>query len=156
MAQGPLIPGLREFDRPRRGWPRWLTVVVLMLLAAVTLIVVAGFVGGVGPLRVLGQSTVPLEAVAYRSTSDPQVIEVGVSIPREGLCREDDVNVVTYERGNRIEVDGSATRSRSAACQPLTLGGELQWVPVTLRSELGSRTVIAVEGRAALEDRSEG
>ena len=63
MAQGPLIPGLREFDRPRRGWPRWLTVVVLMLLAAVTLIVVAGFVGGVGPLRVLGQSTVPLEAV---------------------------------------------------------------------------------------------
>ena len=55
---GPLIPGMREFDRPRSGWPRWLTGLVVGTLVVVALVVLAGFAGGVGPLKVLGQSTV--------------------------------------------------------------------------------------------------
>ena len=77
----PLIPGMREFDRPRSGWPRWLTGLVVGTIVVVTLIVLAGFVGGVGPLKVLGQSTVPLSAVAYRATGDETVIEVAVTLP---------------------------------------------------------------------------
>lgn len=153
MPQGPLIPGIEEFDRPRRGWPRWLTFVVLAVLGLVALVVVAGFIGGVGPLRILGQSNVPLTAVAYRELPDPLAIEVAVTTPREGLCRDDELVVVAYERGNRVEVEGSVTRSRSASCQAVTMGGDLTWVEVELASPLGERTVIAVEGREPLDRR---
>jgi len=154
MPQGPLIPGIEEFDRPKRGWPKWLTVVVVGVLLLAGLVVVAGFVGGVGPLRILGQSIVPLTAVAYRELSDPRAIEVAVATPREGLCRNDELVVVAYERGNRVEVEGSVTRSRSASCQAVTMGGDLSWVEVRLATPLGERTVINVEGREPLEQRS--
>lgn len=154
MPQGPLIPGLEEFDRPRKGWPRWLTVVVLAVIAFALLIVLAGFVGGVGPLRALGQSTVPLTTVAYRETATPNVIEVAVSAPREGLCRGDEIAVVGFERGNRVEVEATVTRSRSASCQPLTMAGDLRWSPVTLDTALGDRTVVSAQDRAALEKRT--
>ena len=154
MPQGPLIPGIEEFDRPKRGWPKWLTLVVVGVLLLGALIVVAGFVGGVGPLRVLGQSIVPLTAVAYRELPDPLAIEVAVTTPREGLCRNDELVVVGYERGNRVEVEGSVTRSRTSSCQTVTMGGELTWVQVELESALGERTVINVEGREPLEERT--
>lgn len=153
MPQGPLIPGIEEFDRPKRGWPKWLTFVVVGLLLLAGLVVVAGFVGGVGPLRILGQSVVPLTAVAYRELPDPLVIEVAVATPREGLCRNDELVVVAYERGNRVEVEGSVTRPRSASCQAVTMGGDLSWVEVRLATPLGERTVINVEGREPLEQR---
>ena len=154
MPQGPLIPGIEEFDRPKRGWPKWLTLVVVGVLLLGALIVVAGFVGGVGPLRILGQSVVPLTAVAYRELPDPLAIEVAVTTPREGLCRNDELVVVGYERGNRVEVEGSVTRSRTSSCQTVTMGGELTWVQVELESALGERTVINVEGREPLEERT--
>lgn len=154
MPAGPLIPGLEEFDRPKRGWPRWLIALVLGVVALLILVIVAGFVGGVGPLRILGQSTVPLTAVAYRTTESPQTIEVGVSVPAEGLCRTDDLVVVAYERGNRIEVEGKVIRPRSASCQAVPMGGDLMWVATGLDAPLGSRTVISVEGRTPLPDRS--
>jgi len=154
MPQGPLIPGIEEFDRPKRGWPKWLTLVVVGVLLLGALIVVAGFVGGVGPLRVLGQSIVPLTAVAYRELPDPLAIEVAVTTPREGLCRNDELVVVAYERGNRVEVEGSVTRSRTSSCQTVTMGGELTWVQVELESALGERTVINVEGREPLQERT--
>jgi len=153
VAQGPLIPGLQEFDRPKRGWPRWLTGVVLGLIGLMLLVVLAGFVGGVGPLRVLGQVSIPLDTVAYRATADQATIEVAVSAPSEGLCRDDDLTVVAYERGNRVEVEGSATRSRSSSCQALTMAGDLRWVPVTLDSALGERTVVTTDGRRPLDNR---
>ena len=154
MPQGPLIPGIEEFDRPKRGWPKWLTLVVVGVLLLGALIVVAGFVGGVGPLRILGQSVVPLTAVAYRELPDPLAIEVAVTTPREGLCRNDELVVVAYERGNRVEVEGSVTRSRTSSCQTVTMGGELTWVQVELESALGERTVINVEGREPLQERT--
>ncbi|HAN71064.1 MAG TPA: hypothetical protein DCQ36_05670 [Actinobacteria bacterium] len=156
MPTGPLIPGLEEFDRPKRGWPRWLTALVLGLVALVVLVIVAGFIGGVGPLRILGQSSVPLTPVAYRSTDSPQIIEVAVTVPSQGLCRSDDLEVVAYERGSRIEVEGSVIRPRSASCQAVPMGGDLIWVPASLDAPLGSRTVISIEGRTPLPDRSAG
>ena len=41
MAQGPLIPGMREFDRPRKGWPSW----IYWLLAGVAVVLVLVVVG---------------------------------------------------------------------------------------------------------------
>lgn len=154
MPAGPLIPGLEEFDRPRRGWPRWLTALVVGLVALLVLVIVAGFIGGVGPLRILGQSTVPLTPVAYRTTDSPQVIEIAVTVPAQGLCRSDDLDVVAYERGTRIEVEGSVIRPRSASCQAVSMGGDLIWVSTGLDSPLGTRTVIAIDGRTPLPDRS--
>lgn len=150
MSQGPLIPGLREFDRPRRGFPRWLVGVIVAILVGLVLLIVAGFVGGVGPLRVLGQTTYPLEAVAYRGSPDSAGIEVAVTLPDEGLCRDDDLVIVPFERSNRVELEASVTRARSSNCEPVTMGGDLRWVEVTLDNPLGERQVIMVEGRQPL------
>jgi hypothetical protein len=146
----PLIPGMREFDRPRRGWPRWLTGLVVGSIVVVALIVVAGFVGGVGPLKVLGQSTVPLTAVAYRATADDTVIEVAVTLPPAGLCRDDVIDAVAFERSNRVEVETSVTRGRAATCTVTTIGGDVRWVAVRLDGPLGTRTVIRASDREPL------
>lgn len=131
-------------------------MLLVAVLGLVAMIVLAGFVGGVGPLRVLGQVSTPVEVVAYRVTSDAQRLEIAVTVPGEGLCRGDEVVVVAYERGNRIEVEGSASRSRSASCQPVTMAGDLRWVPVTLDADLGERTVVTTDNRRPLENRTTG
>jgi hypothetical protein len=141
---------MREFDRPRSGWPRWLTGLVVGTLVIVALIVLAGFTGGVGPLRVLGQSTVPLEAVAYRVTGDEAAIEIAVTLPPSGLCRDDVIDAVAFERSNRVEVEASVTRGRAATCTVTTIGGDVRWVGVLLDSPLGTRTVIRAADREPL------
>lgn len=150
MSQGPLIPGLREFDRPRRGFPRWATAVIIAVVVALVMIIVAGFVGGVGPLRLLGQTTYPLEAVAYRGTPDSPDIEVAIALPATGLCRDDELVVVPFERSNRVELEASVTRARSSDCEQVTMGGDLRWIDVVLDNPLGERQVIMVEGRQPL------
>lgn len=147
---GPLIPGMREFDRPRSGWPRWLTGLVIGVLVLVVLVVLAGFAGGVGPLRVLGQSTTPLEAVAYRVTEDAAVIEIAVTLPPSGLCRDDVIDAVAFERSNRVEVETSVTRGRAASCTVTTIGGDVRWVDLRLDTPLGTRTVIRATDREPL------
>lgn len=148
---GPLIPGMREFDRPRSGWPRWVTGMIVASVVVGSLIVLAGFVGGVGPLRVLGQSTVPLEAVAYRVTGDGPVIEIAVTLPPSGLCRDDVIDAVAFERSNRVEVEASVTRGRAATCTVTTIGGDVRWVGVPLDRPLGTRTVIRASDREPLQ-----
>ena len=153
---GPLIPGMREFDRPRSGWPRWITGLVIGSLVVLALIVLAGFAGGVGPLRVLGQSTVPLEAVAYRVTGDDRVLEVAVTLPPSGLCRDDVIDAVAFERSNRVEVEASVTRGRAATCTVTTIGGDVRWVDVQLDAPLGTRTVIRASDREPLAREADG
>lgn len=138
---------MREFDRPRSRWPAWLTWVIGSAVSIVVLIVLAGFAGGVGPLRALGQSTTPLAAVSYRATPEPTVIQVAVRLPESGLCRDDEISVVAFERSNRIEVDPSVTRSRTGTCPVTSIGGDLRWVDVRLGVPLGSRTVIRTSDR---------
>lgn len=151
MPTGPLIPGLHEFDRPRNRRPGWLGWTLAAVGVVVVLVVAAGFVGGVGPLRGLGTTTEPLQAVGYRPTATETVIQVGVAMPASGLCRDDEISVVAFERSNRVEVDASVTRSRNPSCPVTSLGGDVQWVDVALANPLGERTVIRTSDRAPLQ-----
>jgi hypothetical protein len=99
---------------------------------------------------VLGQSTVPLEAVAYRVTGDEAAIEIAVTLPPSGLCRDDVIDAVAFERSNRVEVEASVTRGRAATCTVTTIGGDVRWVGVLLDSPLGTRTVIRAADREPL------
>lgn len=150
MPQGPLLPGVREFDRPRGRWPAWLRWGLVSVVVLLGVVLVAGLVGGVGPLRVLGLTTVPLEARGFRPTVDPAVIQVAVALPADGLCRDDELRVVPYERGNRVEVESEVTRPRTGDCPLATFGGDVRWVDVRLDEPLGTRTVIALPERTPL------
>lgn len=150
MANGPLIPGMREFDRPRKGWPGWVWWLISGAAILLVLVVAAGFAGGVGPLRSLGQATTALTPVQYRPTATDNVIQVAVTMPPSGLCPDDDVSVVAFERGNRIELESSVTRARRTNCPVTIIGGDLRWVDVVLDQPLGDRTVIRLADRAAL------
>jgi hypothetical protein len=154
VAGGPLLPGRQEFDRPRRGWPAWLTWVVASVAVGTVLVVLAGFAGGVGPLRMLGSSTVALDAVGYRLTDEPTAIEVAFTLPADGLCRDDVVDAVAFERGNRVEVDLAVVRSRGGDCALTSLGGDVRWVTLTLDAPLGSRTVIRTVDREPVPQRT--
>lgn len=150
MAQGPLIPGMREFDTPRRGGPGWVLWVVIAIGVVVVLVVGAGFVGGVGPLRTLGLSTTTLEPVRYRPTTVDTVIQIGVAMPPTGLCRDDEIAVVAFERGARIEIEASVTRPRRADCASEAMAGDMVWADVSLTAPLADRTVIRLPDREPL------
>lgn len=154
MAQGPLIPGMREFDTPRRGGLGWVWWVVIGVALVLALVVGAGFVGGVGPLRMLGLATSELQPVQYRPTTVDTVIQVGVSMPPSGLCRDDDVIVVAFERGSRVEVEASVTRPRRERCQVEAVAGDIVWADVELQEPLGDRTVIRLPDRSPLSRES--
>lgn len=150
MAGGPLIPGLTEFDRPKGKRPAWIGWVVAIALALVGLIVVAGFVGGVGPLRFLGTTVIEVQPVSYRGGPDATTIDVSVALPASGLCREDEVSLVAFERSNRIEVEASVSRPKSGQCTVTSLGGDLRWGQIELSAPLGERTVIRTLDREPL------
>ena len=150
MVNGPLIPGMREFDTPRRGVPPWVPWLLIGMGVVVVLVVAAGLVGGVGPLRSLGLTTTSLEPVQYRPTAADNVIQVALSMPATGLCRDDEVSVVAFERGSRVEVEGSVTRSRRTSCPVSSLGGDVRWVEVALEQPLGTRTVVRLPDRQPL------
>jgi hypothetical protein len=145
---------MREFDTPSQGWPKWIVWGLISLGVLAALVVVAGFVGGVGPLRALGLSTTPLEAVQYRTTPDPSVLEVAVAMPKTGLCRDDTISVTAFERGNRVEIDSSVTRPRKTTCPVSSIGGDVTWVSVPLDEPLAGRTVIRLPDRSPLEQTS--
>jgi hypothetical protein len=148
---GPLIPGLQEFDRPRRGMPAWFWWALSTIAVLLALILVAGLFGGVGPLRSLGLVTQELTPVAYRPTANDRVIQIGVALPPQGLCRNDDVAVTALEQSNRIEVATSVTRARNASCAGTGVAGDRTWVDVPLRFDLGERSVIRSKDRQPLQ-----
>jgi len=150
VVNGPLIPGMREFDTPRRGVPSWLPWLIGLLVVVVALVVVAGFVGGAGPLRFLGLTTSGLQSVQYRTTTDDSALQVAVAMPPTGLCRDDEINVIAFERGNRVEIDSTVTRPRQSSCPVASLGGDVTWVDVKLGAPLGDRTVIRLPDRQPL------
>ena len=156
MANGPLIPGMREFDRPRSRRPAWLGWLVGAIAAIVALIVLAGFVGGVGPLRVLGLTSTALSPVAYRPAASDTSIQVAVTLPASGLCRGDELTAVAFERSNRVEVETTLVRSRMGNnCTVTSMGGDLRWIDVSLGHPLGTRTVISAADRTPLPRQSE-
>ncbi len=147
---GPLIPGLTEFDGPRRRIPRmvwWLAIIVIAIGATVVLV---GLFAGTGPARALGEVTTDLPAVAYRPTADARVIQVAVAVPAGGLCRGDRVEVRAFPRMNRIEVAAERTSARNRACAPTGIAQGLTWLDVSLDAPLGERSVIDANGRLPL------
>lgn len=150
VTSGPLIPGMNEFDGPRRRVPRF----VLWLLAAAivlgVLVGAAGLVGGVGPLRSLGLVTEDLQPVAYRPTTSEQAIQVAVALPPRGLCPDEQIQVVAFERGARVEIQAQVQRSRTSDCPVTGIAGDRTWVDVALGSPLGERTVIRTVDRQPL------
>lgn len=141
---------MNEFDGPRRRVPRF----VLWLLAAVivlgVLVGAAGLVGGVGPLRSLGLVTEDLQPVAYRPTTSEQAIQVAVALPPRGLCPDEQIQVVAFERGARVEIQAQVQRSRTSDCPVTGIAGDRAWVDVELASPLGERTVIRTGDRQPL------
>jgi hypothetical protein len=150
VVTGPLIPGVREFDVPGSRRPRWLGWLLACLGVVVVLVTLAGLVGGVGPLKALGLTTLPLEPVEYRTTPDPGLIQVAVTLPADGLCRGDGIEVTAFERGNRVEVQGSVVRARNTSCAVTSVGGDLRWLDVRLDGPIGDRTVIRAGDREPL------
>jgi len=113
MAGGPLIPGLKEFDGPKRGVPGivWLLLVVVVL-AGLSVVFVGVFMG-TGPLRSLGLVTDQLEPVAYRPTTDERVIQVAVAVPPAGLCETYPVDVASVESAARVSISANSVASRA-------------------------------------------
>ena len=156
MGNGPLIPGLREFDGPRKRVPRFLWWIGIVLIVGIAVVLLVGLFAGTGPARSLGLVTEPLQPVSYRPTTSDEAIQVGVGVPADGLCRSDDVEVRAFARGNRIEVAAERTRARNAACQPTGIAQDRVWIDVTLDAPLGDRQVIRESDREPLPREAAG
>lgn len=150
MASGPLIPGMNEFDGPRRRVPRIVWWIVIGLAVVAVLIAGAGLMGGVGPLRSLGLVTEDLQPVAYRPTVDERQIQIAVALPPRGLCPDEELQVTAFERGPRVEVEAQVQRSRTSDCPATGIVGDRLWADVTLNVPLGERQVIRVADRQPL------
>lgn len=139
-----------EFDGPRRRVPRFVWWTIAALAVVGVLIAAGGLVAGVGPLRSLGLVTEELQPVAYRPTTDQRTIQVAVALPPRGLCPDEDVEAIAYERGARVEISARVERSRTSDCPVTGIAGDRAWVDVPLLADLGDRTVIRVGDRAPL------
>ena len=153
MARGPLIPGLREYDAPRRRRsPIFWMWTVGAVVSVAALVVLGGLVAGIGPLRALGTDEAPLTPVAWRPTLDPQIIQVAVALPESGLCTGDEVVVRAIERPTLLEVSAvRATPRGSGACAGIGIAGDRTWVDLALDLPMGTRMAVRQSDRVPLE-----
>ena len=152
-TRGPLIPGLREYDAPRRKRAPaiWVWSIAGVVSVAV-LVLVGGIAAGIGPLRALGVVETPLNPVSWRQTADPEVLQIAVALPEAGLCTGDDVVVRTVERPTVIEVTAARAAPRgSADCAGIGIAGDRTWVDVRLGEPRGDRSLIRMPDRVPLE-----
>ncbi len=110
----------------------------------------AGLFVGVGPLKSLGLVTSSMQPVAYRPTTSPVVLQIAIALPPEGLCKKDEIIVRAFERGPRVEVTATLTKSRNSSCEPTGIAGDRVWVDVQLDGALGERTVVRESDRTAI------
>ena len=155
-AGGPLIPGIEEFDRPKRGVPRLVVVLIVLLLLAAGGVVAAGFVGGVGPLASLGTIAEPLQPVGYRPTTDESSIQVAVAMPPEGRCAGDDITVSAVETASSIAVSAELTRKRTTTCESTAVGASQAWFDIQLGAPLADRAVVRASDAQELPHLTEG
>ena len=150
MVNGPLIPGLREFDGPKRQIPRVVWWVAILIVLSGVGVVLAGVFASAGPMRGLGLVSEGLQPVAYRPTTSEQVLQVALALPPEGLCRQDTVDVSTVEDASFVRVSATRTSARSGACAATGSSGDRMWVDVQLAGPLGERRVVAANDSEAL------
>ena len=156
MPRDPLIPGLREYDAPRRKRRPAVWIYTLGIIVVVFgLIVVGGLVAGIGPLRSLGTSETPLLPMSWRPTDDPRLIQVAVMLPESGLCTGDEVVVRAIERPTLIEVSAVRASPRaSAECAGIGISGDQTWVDLELSDPMGDRSAVRDSDRMPLAKES--
>ncbi len=155
-TRGPLIPGLREYDAPRRKRAPAIWVwSVAGVIAVAVLILVGGIAAGIGPLRAFGVVETTLTPVSWRPGVEPDTLQVAVALPESGLCTGDDVLVRTIERPTVVEVTALRAAPRgSADCAGIGIAGDRTWVDVRLGDPLGERSLIRMPDRIPLTEES--
>ncbi len=138
MAKGPLIPGMNEFDRPKKGMPRWVGVFLALSVISFGLLTLWGFVAGGGPFSQLGQVEQQLQPIGFRPTVEPEVIQVQVQLPKEGACATNSFNVSAEETPETVSISVELINPRDNSCPDDQLTGEL-WLDLALDEPLNNR-----------------
>lgn len=153
MTGGPLIPGMREFDGPKKGVPVivwWILGLIIILAVALTGL---GAFAASGPMHSLGEVTKQLQPVAYRSTTSDRLMQVAVNVPTDGVCRRDPVDVALIESADTISLAFSVTSARNTTCALADTPDNRLWVDVPLGAPVGSRHILRAEdGQELLTD----
>jgi hypothetical protein len=153
MSGGPLIPGFNEFDRPKRGFPRWAGFLIAGVVGVGLLMLIWGFAAGSGPFSSLGRVSVELQPVGYRPTVDIDVIQVNVTPPQSGICPDQNLDVAVIESPNEIGLSVILSGPRSSSC-PGNSESESIWLDVLLEDPLGDRVIVrSSDGQEVLRTR---
>ncbi len=153
MSGGPLIPGLNEFDRPKRGFPHWAGFLIAITVGVALLLVIWGFAAGNGPFSSLGQVSEELQPAGYRPTVDLDVIQVNVTPPRSGICPDQTLAVTVLESPSEIEVAVTLRGPRSSSCQESASSDSI-WIDVLLQDLVGERVIVrSIDGQELLRIR---
>lgn len=142
MVRGPLVPGWTEFDGPRRGVPRVVWWLLVLVLAAAMAVVGIGVFRAAGPLASLGLETTALQPIAYRPTTDDAVLQIALSVPAGSMCRGDDVLVTATPVLDSLRVTAVVSRLRNAACVPDPTVTNPLWIDVPISGSLAGREVV--------------
>ena len=153
MNGGPLIPGLNEFDRPKRGFPRWAGFLIAGIVGVVVLLGIWGYTAGTGPFSSLGQVSEDLQPTGFRPTVDADVIQVLVTPPPSGVCPDQELAVTAIESVRDVEIAVTLSGSRSSSCQESSGSDEI-WLDVVLENPLADRAIVrSIDGEELLRIR---
>ncbi len=153
---GPLIPGMQEFDRPRKSPWRWVALVVGIVVIAFALVLVLGVFAGRGPLRGLGVNVENLQVINWRPTENENVIELAVTMPASGLCRSSVIEPQVAQHSEELVVGASVEQSKRASCAQMEVVGDRTWVMVQLDAPVGERMVVRSSDGAEVKEESLG
>jgi hypothetical protein len=150
---GPLIPGLNEFDRPKRGFPRWVGFFIAGIVGVLLLLGIWGLTSGTGPFSSLGQVSEDLQPTGYRPTVDVDVIQVLVTPPLSGICPDQELAVTAIKSERDLEISVTLTGPRSSSCQESSGSGEI-WLDVLLQDPFADRAIVrSIDGEELLRIR---
>ena len=153
MSGGPLIPGLNEFDRPKRGFPRWAGFFIAGIIGVSVLLGIWGFTSGTGPFSSFGQVSQDLQPTGYRPTVDADVIQVLVTPPPSGVCPDQELALTAIESERDLEISITLTGPRSSSCQE-SPGSDEIWLDVLLQDSFADRTIFrSIDGEELLRIR---
>ncbi len=148
---GGVMPRRKEFDLPPRRMPAPLIWAIAVTVATGAVIVLAGLLGGVGPLKALGAVETSLMPTAWRATPDPSILRIAVNVPTSGLCPSDEVRVSSIERSGVIEVSATRVQPRSElGCSGQAVAGARVWLDLRLDAPLGTQQVVRAGDRVPL------
>jgi hypothetical protein len=140
MAKGPLIPGMNEFDRPKKGLPRWVGLFIALSVISFGLLTLWGFVAGGGPFSQLGQVEQQLQPIGFRPTVEPEVIQIQVQLPKEGACATNTFDISAEETPETVSISVELINPRDNSCPGNQLTGEI-WLDLTLIEPLNNRVL---------------